>query len=205
MTENRRRRLESVISRRQSDLVIVMEDVHDPHNISAVMRTADSVGVMDMYLIQSEGYRHRRFGKRSSASALKWLRVHYFDEIESCMSVLREKGLRLMATHLGKEGRSLYSLDLTQPTALVFGNEHRGLSEECLSHCDGNFHIPQVGMVKSLNISVACAVSLYEAFRQREALGYYEGKPRMDSRTLAELKESWFSREQGTSSGHPNP
>lgn len=195
MLEQRRRRLESVIRRRQSDLVLVLEDVHDPHNISAVMRTADAVGVVDIYLIQSKGFRHQRFGRRSSASARKWLRVHSYEKAETCMEALRAKGLTIMATHLEAKSRSLYSLDLTRPMALVFGNEHRGVSDECLSLCDGNFNIPQVGMVPSLNISVACAVSLYEAFRQREAMGYYTGQERGDAKTRDELRKAWFDRE----------
>src|SRR5690606_36072606 len=120
----------------------------DPHNISAVMRTADAVGVIDIYLVHPPSGRYRKFGnfgKKSSASASKWLRVHQFEEVSTCMQQLKDQGFTILATHLGAASSSLYSLDLTQRVALVFGNEHAGVSEPCLAYCDGNFVIPQVG------------------------------------------------------------
>lgn len=171
MRPERKEKMDEVLSKRQSDLVLVMENIEDPHNIGAVLRTADSVGVQEIYVINTLIGIHEFRKKRSSGSADKWLTITHFDSVEKCVNALRNKGLQIWATHLGAEAVSLYSLDLCQPIALVFGRERGGLSEEMLKHCDGNFIIPQVGMIQSLNVSVACAVSLYEAFRQRAQNG----------------------------------
>jgi tRNA (guanosine-2'-O-)-methyltransferase len=191
MTPERRNRITSVLNHRQPDLTVVLENVHDPHNISAVMRTCDAVGVQELYVLNTRIGQHNHFGKRSSASAAKWLTVHAFDNVEACMDALRKRYKKIFATHLGTQSSSLYELNLSEPVALVFGNEHSGVSEECLGLCDGNFIIPQVGMIKSLNISVACAVSLYEAYRQRQVKGLYDGVCRLPGQQQATLAERW--------------
>ena len=190
MTPERKARITHVLNHRQPDLTVVLENVHDPHNISAVMRTCDSIGIQDIYILNTRIARHSKFGKKSSASAAGWLSIHHFEDIDACFGALREKYSKIYATHLGTESHSLYDLDLTEPVALVFGNEHAGVSDEALKLCDGNFIIPQVGMVQSLNISVACAVSLYEAFRQRQNAGHYASN-RMPSNDWQRLSEQW--------------
>ena len=192
MTPERIARITKVLDHRQPDLTVVMENVHDPHNISAVMRTCDAVGIQELYILTTRISRHEKFGKKSSASAAGWLTIHEFDNTEACMSAIRSKYSKIYATHLGEQAHSLYELDLTEPVALVFGNEHAGVTDECLRYCDGNFIIPQVGMVKSLNISVACAVTLYEAYRQREHAGYYAGTSRLGAQQRAELSAKWL-------------
>lgn len=191
MRPERKERMDEVLNKRQPDLVIVMENVEDPHNIGAVLRTADSVGVQDIYVINTLIAAHEFRKKRSSGSADKWLTVKHFDSVESCVAELRKRGLQIWATHLGASAESLYSLDLTQPVALVFGRERGGLSDEILKYCDGNFIIPQAGMINSLNISVACAVSLYEAMRQRLAKNMYDGNSRFSNDARAEIYEAW--------------
>jgi tRNA (guanosine-2'-O-)-methyltransferase len=171
MRPERKEKMEEVLHKRQPDLVLVMENIEDPHNIGAVLRTADSVGVQEIFVINTLIGVHEFRKKRSSGSADKWLSITHFDSVEKCVAALRQKGLQIWATHLGAEAISLYSLDLCQPIALVFGRERGGLSQEMLQQCDGNFIIPQVGMIQSLNVSVACAVSLYEAYRQRAHKG----------------------------------
>jgi len=190
MTPERRARIEHVLQHRQPDLTVVLENVHDPHNISAVMRTADSIGIQEIYVLNTQIAKHKKFGKKSSASAANWLTIHQFDNTTACFDALRRRYDNIYATHLGVKSHSLYDFDLTERVALVFGNEHSGVSEEALSMCDGNFIIPQVGMVKSLNISVACAVTLYEAFRQRQQKGYYH-LSRLSSQEQAMLSEQW--------------
>ena len=177
MTPEREERIRNVLNHRQPDLVVVMENVHDPHNIMAVARSCDSVGVQTMYIIQDEtkkGFNRERQGTKSSASANKWLDFIDFPSTKDCLSHLKKEGFRIFSTHLGAGAQEIYEIDLTQKVALLFGNEKYGISEEALSMSDGNFIIPQVGMIKSLNISVACAVSLYEAFRQRKQAGRYQ-------------------------------
>jgi len=191
MTPEREAKIKRVLNHRQSGLVIVMENVHDPHNISAVMRTCDAVGVQDVYVLTTSIARHKKFGKTSSASAAGWLTIHQFDNTAECMAAVKKHCDKIYATHLGTESCSLYDLNLTERVALVFGNEHAGVTEDCLKYCDGNFIIPQVGMVQSLNISVACAITLYEAMRQRLNAGYYDGNPKLPDGEWDELANKW--------------
>lgn len=195
MTPERQNRITNVLNSRQPDLTVVLENVHDPHNISAVMRTCDSIGIQNIYILNTRIARHNKFGKKSSASAAGWLSIHHFDNTEACFEELKAKYSRIYATHLGTESHSLYDLDLTESVALVFGNEHAGVSEEALQLCNGNFIIPQVGMVRSLNISVACAVSLYEAFRQKQQAGHYDSG-RLPEAEWNELSEQWGLKEE---------
>ena len=190
MTPERRAKLESVLSKRQNDITIVLENVFDPHNISAVMRTCDAVGVQDIYVLNTKIPRHKKWGAKSSSSAAKWLTVHQFDNAVECFAELRKSYPKILTTHLSSDALNLYDIDLTQPVALVFGNEHSGVSEEIRTLADGNFIIPQAGIIRSLNISVACAVTLYEAYRQKNLAGHYD-HPRLNEAVLNQLMEKW--------------
>ncbi len=191
MTPERSAKITKVLNNRQPGLVVVLENVHDPHNISAVMRTCDAVGVQDVFVLMTIMPRHQKFGKTSAASALGWLTIHQYENTEECMNEVRKRCDKIYATHLGVESVSLYDLQLTNKVALVFGNEHAGVTEECLKYCDGNFIIPQVGMVQSLNISVACAITLYEAFRQRHNEDFYNGTPALQEGEWNKLALQW--------------
>ncbi len=196
MTPEREAKIKRVLNLRQSGMVVVMENVHDPHNISAVMRTCDAVGVQDIFILNNTISKHKRFGKKSSASALGWLTIHEYTDTAACMAAVKQLADKVYATHLGVRSHSLYELDLTQRIALVFGNEKDGVTEECLSYCDGNFIIPQVGMVQSLNISVACAITLYEAFRQRNLAGCYTGTAQLPQEQWQRLATQWGMHEE---------
>lgn len=191
MTPERKERFEKVLGKRQSDLAIVMENVHDPHNISAVMRTCDAVGIQDVYIVNTLIPKHPRFGPKSSSSAAKWLTIHQFDSVQECMLVLRQRYQKILTTHLSADAIDLYDIDFTTASiALVFGNEHEGISEEMRNFADGNFIIPQVGMIQSLNISVACAISIYEAFRQKKNAGHYD-QPSFSMERMQEITSVW--------------
>jgi tRNA (guanosine-2'-O-)-methyltransferase len=190
MTPERSERLNSVLSKRQFNLTIVLENVADPHNISAVMRTCDAVGIQEIYILNTVIPRHKKWGAKSSSSAAKWLTIHQFTDVTACFEALRKKYKKIYTTHLSSDAVDLYDMNLTDDVALVFGNEHSGVSEALIGLADGNFIIPQVGIIKSLNISVACAVSLYEAYRQKHLAGHYQ-QPSNQSATLDTLKASW--------------
>jgi tRNA (guanosine-2'-O-)-methyltransferase len=191
MTPERSDKFQKVLSQRQADLAIVMENVHDLHNISAVMRTCDAVGIQDIYVINSIIPKHMYFGPKSSSSAAKWLTVHQFKSIAECIPVLKTRFNKIYTTHLSTDAVTLYDLDFTKESiALVFGNEHDGVSEEMRNLADGNLVIPQVGMIKSLNISVACAISIYEAYRQKKNAGHYE-QPSLSEERIQEIKAVW--------------
>jgi len=174
MTPERATKINKVLEKRQNDLTVIIENVTDPHNIAAVMRTCDAVGISEIFVLNTKINNHKRFGTRSSSSAQKWIHTHQFTDMQECLSVVRKKYNRIYATHLGEESKSIYEMNFTEPIALVFGNEKRGVSDEIRALCDGNFIIPQVGMISSLNISVACAVTIYEAFRQKDVQNHYE-------------------------------
>ena len=190
MTPERREKLQTVLSKRQNDITIVLENVFDPHNISAVMRTCDAVGVQELYVLNTKIPRHKKWGAKSSSSAAKWLTVYQFENAEECFSELRKKYSKILTTHLSSDALNLYEIDLTQPVALVFGNEHSGVSEEIRNLADGNFIIPQAGIIRSLNISVACAVTLYEAYRQKTLAGHYD-KTKLNREVLKDLMDKW--------------
>lgn len=173
MTPERKQRLTSILNKRQFDLAVVLENVFDPHNISAVMRTCDAVGVQEVYVLNTKIPRHKKWGAKSSSSAAKWLSVYQYDNADECFSSLRKRYSTILTTHLSSDAISLHDIDFTKSIALVFGNEHSGVSDEIRVLADGNFVIPQVGIIQSLNISVACAVTLYEAYRQKNIAGHY--------------------------------
>lgn len=192
MTEQRRKKILTVLQHRQPGLTVVMEDIHDPHNVSAVLRSADAVGVLEVQLVYvREAF--PKLGKKSSASASKWMRRRKFTSVRECYDTLRKEGFTVCATHLGVTSSSLYELDLTKKIALVFGNEHRGVSEEAAQLADVNFQIPMRGMIQSLNVSVACAVTLYEALRQR-SLGPRPKHSKLTKSEMQALFDEWTAK-----------
>lgn len=190
MTPEREERIRRVLDHRQANFTIVLENVFDPHNISAVMRTCDAVGVQEIWVLNTRIPRHKKWGAKSSSSAAQWLTIRQYTDAAQCFADLRKKVDRIYTTHLSSDAVSLYDIDLTGRVALVFGNEHSGVSEEIRDLSDGNFIIPQVGIIRSLNISVACAVSLYEGFRQKRAAGHYD-RPGLPEGMYQDLLKEW--------------
>ncbi|MBK7337151.1 MAG: RNA methyltransferase [Saprospirales bacterium] len=191
MLPARLEKFERVAARRQGNLTVILENVHDPHNIGAVMRSCDSVGIPEIYVLYTEPQLNQErlaLGKRTSAGTRKWVDVQFYTQAEACFQAVRQKYQTILCTHLGEQSRSLYDLDLSASVALLFGNERDGVSLEARAYSDGNFLIPHMGMAESLNISVACAVTLYEAYRQRMEKGFYENNPT----TSAEEKEHFL-------------
>ncbi|MEO8664428.1 MAG: RNA methyltransferase [Ignavibacteria bacterium] len=174
MTSKRFTRISKVVEKRQKFLTVVLENIHDAHNVSAILRSADAVGIDKVYLIYNTN-KFPKIGKISSGSAKKWIGLERFDNAKDCFDVLRKNKFRIYSTGIEEDKMvtSLYDLDLTVKTALVFGNEHTGVSDYVREYSDKNFMIPMYGMIQSLNVSVAVAVCLYEALRQRELKGMY--------------------------------
>jgi tRNA (guanosine-2'-O-)-methyltransferase len=192
MISLREEKLMKAASQRQFDIAVVFENVWDPHNIAACLRSCDAIGVQDVYIISSSEKKQSKLGKKSSASASKWLSIHHYDDVEKCFQELRSNYFRIYSTRLEKDAVDLYSMNLMESMALVFGNEKEGVTPLTASLCDGNFLIPQMGLIQSLNISVACAVTLYECFRQRRAARFYEQE------RFAELSTQIFKRWMAT-------
>jgi tRNA (guanosine-2'-O-)-methyltransferase len=190
MTPERQARLVDVLNKRQHDITVVLENVFDPHNISAVMRTCDAVWIQEIYVLNTRIPPHKKWGPKSSSSAAKWLTIHQFNNAKDCFAALRNRYDIILTTHLTGDAVDLHSIDFTRPMALVFGNEHDGVAKEIRDLSDGNFIIPQVGIIKSLNISVACAVTLYEAFRQKNNAGHYDSR-RLKGEEFESLLKKW--------------
>ena len=192
-TDRRAQRVAEVLAHRQPTLTIVLEDVHDPHNVAAVLRTCDAVGVLTVHLVYTLEASPRRLARTTSASASKWIDVVRHASIEGCYARLRSEGKRIYATALSDDSVALHALALAEPAAIVFGNEERGASQVAIEGADATVSIPMMGMIESLNISVACAVTLYEAMRQRLDAGLYDA-PQVPSAERERLAVEWLER-----------
>ncbi len=196
MTSERESKFADAARCRQGNLAIVLENVFDPHNISAVLRTCDAVGVQDVFIVNTEIPKHRKWGYRSSSGAIKWLTRHEFTDLDDCMQEVKKKYDKVLISYLGDAAVSIYRTNFTESCALVFGNEHVGVSNEMLQYGDANIFIPQMGLIKSLNISVACAITLYEAFRQKNEAGHYNNHQL--SAEQQQLLNFWVDRDRYT-------
>ncbi|MEL7118941.1 MAG: RNA methyltransferase [Bacteroidota bacterium] len=199
MNPKRAETIERVLEKRQGNITVLMENVIDQHNIGAVLRSCDSIGVHEIFVLNNEEGLKGDFitiGKRTSSGARKWLNVHYYNDTEACFKHIRKYYSKIYTTKLSSDAKSLYDLDLADSVALVFGNEQYGITPESLALADQNFIIPQVGMTQSLNISVACAVTLYEAYRQRLRKGFYEENNPMTESMRNTLRTEYHRRHE---------
>ncbi len=174
MTDKRFKKIQEVVSQRQKYFTIVLENIHDPHNVGAILRSADAVGIDTVYLVYNT-CKFPKVGRVSSASADKWIELKKFKNVQECFKELRKEKYKIYSTYISdsKKNCSLFELNLTGKVALVFGNEHEGVSDDVKNLADRNFIVPMYGMVQSLNVSVTVAVCLYEALRQRKLKGEY--------------------------------
>ncbi len=192
ITDRRSKKIERVLRHKQPDLTVVIENIHDPHNVSAILRSCDAVGVKEVQLVYTiESFPD--IGKKSSASAKKWINRRKHRSIDDCYKFLRNEGFAIYATRIADDTNNLYDLDLDQKIALVFGNENRGVSDEAAKKADGTFQVPMFGMIQSLNVSVACAVTLFEALRQRHRCGHYD-LPKLSETELQKMMEEWTKK-----------
>ena len=191
-TDERLQKIIETATARQFSLRVVMENIHDPHNVSAIFRTCDAVGVPKISLLYTfESF--PRISKTSSSSANKWIEVERYDNTKLCYDDLRKQGFKIYASMLNKDAKNIYDIDLTKKIALVFGNEKRGVSPEAEKLSDETFYIPMRGMIQSLNVSVAAAVTLYEAQRQRVLKGKYK-KSELSKEELDQLIDKWCEK-----------
>ena len=173
MTERRRARIEQVLRHRQKDLTLVLANIHDPHNVSAIYRSCDAFGVASVHLYYTT-CAFPALSKKTSASARKWVDTVRHDDRESLFAALRARPCQVLATSCTPPARTVGEYDFTKPTAIIMGNEHAGVPEELIPHVDGEVYIPMFGMIQSFNVSVAAALMLAEASRQRREAGMYE-------------------------------
>ena len=172
-TPERMQRYREVAAGRQRG-VVVLEDIHDPHNAEAVFRSCDAFGFQRVCLIFDEEapFDPRAIGKLTSSSANKWLDFDVYASARECLGALHGDGYEVVATVAAGEAEDLFAVELTAPRiALMLGNENRGLSAEATALADRRITIPMSGMVRSLNLSVTAAIALYEVTRQRRRAG----------------------------------
>ena len=163
------KRLKSVLNRRMSDLTIVLENVEKPHNISAILRTCDAIGILEAHAV-SYSDKLPTFNSTAQGSQ-KWVDINTHKNISSALLEIKEKGFTLYGTNLSIESTDYRDCDFTVPSAFVLGAEKWGLTDEATKLVDKSLFIPMRGMVQSLNVSVAASTLLYEALRQREKEG----------------------------------
>ncbi len=181
-TITRSEKIKKVLSKKQTDLAVVFEGVNNPHNVYAITRTCDSIGILDIFAVykNNEMPSPQKSGKRSSSSGNKWIKINHRDKIDECIQELKDKNFTICCTDLRKDSISIYDFDFTKKIALIVGNERYGVSEEVSKNSDYNLYIPMEGMIRSLNVSVATAIILYEAYRQRLLKGHYDYKKLSD-------------------------
>jgi len=189
LSENRLLRIRQVLAARQKDLALVLDNIHDPHNVSAILRSCDAFGVPRVHLhYTTTAFPH--LGKKSSASARKWVECVRHADAASLAVRLDAEGLRLASTGFSPRAVPVCDFDFTRPTAIVFGNEHSGVSPELARYVSGEIYIPMRGMVQSLNVSVAAAIILHEAQRQRALAGMYD-RASYSQEELTALEAMW--------------
>ncbi len=172
MTMERYQKVLTMLDKRQPDLTILAEDVHKPHNLSAMLRSCDAVGIGEVHATNPTG--GIATFNETSASAEKWVRVRVHSDIGAAVSEVRTKGMNIFAAHFSDKALDYRKVDYTKPTCILFGNEKWGVSEASASLVDAHVIIPMYGMVPSLNVSVATAIILFEAQRQRLESGLYD-------------------------------
>ena len=188
MNPERFRRLSLALERRQPDLTVLMERVHKSHNLSAILRNCDAVGVLEAHaVLPSDGL---DIHAHTSAGTAKWVRVRRHVSTEEAVETLRNRGFHILAAHPEAEAIDFRNVDFTKPTALMMGAELLGLSDEALKLADERISIPMVGMAQSFNVSVATALLLFEAFRQRDAAGMYRSS-RLDPEEFERILFEW--------------
>ncbi|MCK5087089.1 MAG: RNA methyltransferase [Melioribacteraceae bacterium] len=191
-TDKRLNKIIKVLTSQQHSLKIILDNIHDPHNVSAIFRTCDSVGVPKISLLYNEE-KFPKISKVSSSSASKWIEVEKFKSTQECYDSLRKEGFKIYASLLSKKALNLYDIDLSEKVALVFGNENRGVSDEAAELADEIFYIPMHGMIQSLNVSVAAGVCLYEARRQRSLKRMYENSE-LSEEELQKRIDNWCEK-----------
>ena len=187
VSEERLNKMRKILQTRQDTLRVFMDYVYSPHNLSAIVRTCDAVNIGKLY------YRHQKkvkLNKEITMGAHKWFFHEYVDDIEKFYQDIKEKGYQVVVTLLDEDTIDFREVDYTKPTLIVLGNEVDGASEVSIKYADKKVIIPMYGMSQSLNVSVANAVILYEAQRQRSLKGMYD-TPQLSEEVIEKTLKKW--------------
>ncbi|WP_026967104.1 TrmH family RNA methyltransferase [Algoriphagus terrigena] len=193
ITPHKKSVMERVLAKRTRHLTVVLEDIFKPHNASAVIRTCDCFGLQDIHVIEkTDQYKVNPYVTRGAS---QWVDLHkYYQEgsssVDTCFDSLREKGYKIYGTSPSADGISIYDLQPEEKLALVFGNEHEGISGEVKSKADGLVHIPMLGFTDSFNISVSASVFLFDLVRKAEKMGIENFH--LSESEKQELRMKWY-------------
>lgn len=188
MTPERFEKINRVLTQRQMDLTVLMDDVQTPHNLAAIARTCDAVGIHEAHAVTDLHAIDLR--QRAASGSRKWVRIKIHDTVDQAFDCLRAKNMQILCAHFDGNAVDFRSVDYTKPTAIVLGAELEGVSQDMVSRSDGCVIVPMLGMIQSLNVSVATALILYEAQRQRQEAGMYDTR-HMDAQTYQTLLFEW--------------
>lgn len=194
-TDERLARIDDSLSRKQPTLQVMLDNVHSSQNLSAIIRSSDAVGVLDIYY-STKVNETLRIHKTITQGAHRWTHRYRMNDTDKVAFLEQKKGegFQIVVTHLESRAVSFREVDYTKPTLLVMGNEKEGVSPEVIAQADEVIIIPMQGMVQSLNVSVATALILYEAQRQLENAGMYD-RPQISLEKREEIKEAWVYRD----------
>lgn len=188
MTPERYQKIKKILQTRQMDLTVIMDNIHKPHNFNAIVRTCDAIGVQDVqYIPVKEGYRQLNYYAKGSQ---KWVEAHQYKDFATVAKEYQGKGYQLLAAHFSDQAIDYREIDYTKPTAIIMGTELDGISDETAKIVDKHIIVPMHGMVASLNVSVASAVILFEAQKQRLDAGMYKTRS-MDNYRYEKLLFEW--------------
>lgn len=188
LSESRRERVEIALAARTRDVVVVLEDIYNEHNASAVLRTSEAFGVLEVHTVPRT--RQFRLSRKVSLGSHRWVDLRRHGSSETAYAALRERGYRIWAADVHGDPVPLSEVPADEPIALVFGNELEGLTRQAVEAADGIFKVPMTGFVESLNISVAAAVSVYDVLERRRALGRLQG---LGPEELRQIRAAWYA------------
>jgi len=172
MISQRYKRLKQVLDRRQPDLTVLMENVHKAHNLAAIIRSCDAVGALEAHAVSS--HKNIRMRQKAASGSSKWVRLNLHPTLDQAVEFLKHTNHQIIAVHIDEHAMDYKQVNFVQPTALLMGQELDGLTESAIALADKTIQIPMLGMVESLNVSVATALILYEAMEQRQKAGLYD-------------------------------
>jgi tRNA (guanosine-2'-O-)-methyltransferase len=191
----RTNRIDDILLRKQPSLQLFLDNVHNSQNLSAILRSCDGVGVLDLYY-STVNDKDLRIHKTITQGAHHWVNRHRIVQNERCQFLKKkqEEGFQIVVTHFSDKAVSFREINYTRPTVIVMGNEKEGVSEEVIALADVLVMVPMMGMVQSLNVSVATALILYEAERQLENAGRYD-IPQLSKEQREKIKNDWLYRD----------
>ncbi len=185
----RNEKIIALLKRRQTGLTVFMDEVHKPHNLAAIVRTCDAVGIGSVHAVYPEKQLRSCHGTAQGSN--RWVETHTYSNLDEGVAQVKSEGMQVLAAHFSDTAVDFRQIDYTKPTCLLVGSEKFGVSERAAELADQHVLVPMLGMVQSLNVSVATAIILYEAQRQREAAGMYN-QQQIDEGTFNRLRFEWL-------------